>query len=117
MKTEYEFSGPFSDRSHFKLNFDGIDLEIELEDQKEAKSLIVFSFDSVVWFQFENHSTMLSFPNDSIEKVVVMSATSYTGERAHKFSPIFDENSKLYKLMLNDIGYLELVASDFVVKT
>lgn len=110
METIFEFNGKHTDRTDIDFHFDGMKIILWAEHMDSSNLWHKIEFDDVMYFEFENDRTVINYDSEYYEKMVKYSAESYTEPRKSRFNVLFDETTSSYKVLLNDIGFLHVIA-------
>jgi hypothetical protein len=108
----YDVGGPpYFDRSLFKVNADGIDLDILIEDLKELGSFQVIRCTRVAFYSFQSQSTLTGdeYLSDEFEYIVEEDAADFHAGRSYGMAESLFRDAKRYSFNLNDIGRIIVI--------
>jgi hypothetical protein len=108
----YDVGGPpYFDRSMFKVNADGINLDILIEDLKELGSLQIIRCTRVAFYSFQSQSTLKGdeFLPDEFEYIVEEDAADFHAGRSYGMASSLFSDAKRYSFNLNDIGRIIVI--------
>lgn len=105
----YNFKSQMADRSVFDLIFDGVELQVRIQDHSKPQGFFVLVFGWVSYFEFESKEAIAAVSNFPSEALVELDGSDYINARKHRAGQYFDESARRFGLYLLDIGNLYVI--------